>query len=420
MKRYRDPYPTFRWWLDNEVIPVENGGTGSTAPIVGNRIMISNEGAMVEAPALLNGQVLVGRTGLGPVPVTLTAGMGADGPQGPQGIQGIQGIQGEVGPAGLQGLQGVQGIPGVKGDNGDIGPIGLPGDTGAAGPQGSQGIQGDVGPQGPQGVQGIQGDVGPQGIQGVQGVPGDMGPTGPVGDVGPQGIQGDVGPAGPQGIQGDVGPVGPQGIQGDVGPAGPQGIQGDVGPAGPQGIQGDVGPAGPQGIQGDVGPAGPQGIQGGVGPAGATGAQGPAGNPAPRPRDSYFLRSVTAGDHVATTTNTTFNDVGGLFYCPFSISNPVNYVVMHAYIGRVQQMAADQTTIFRLRIDGFWVGDWSCVGNSVGWEYKQCLVFGIASNIPVGSYTMALQWFTPSGVQTTLATDGNGPAGTQLMVDVKY
>jgi Collagen triple helix repeat (20 copies) len=384
MKRYRDPYPTFRWWLDNEVIPVENGGTGSTAPIVGNRIMISNEGAMVEAPALLNGQVLVGRTGLGPVPVTLTAGMGADGPQGPQGIQGIQGIQGEVGPAGLQGLQGVQGIPGVKGDNGDIGPIGLPGDTGAAGPQGSQGIQGDVGPQGPQGVQGIQGDVGPQGIQGVQGVPGDMGPTGPVGDVGPRGIQG------------------------------------GVGSAGPQGIQGDVGPAGPQGIQGDVGPAGPQGIQGGVGPAGATGAQGPAGNPAPRPRDSYFLRSVTAGDHVATTTNTTFNDVGGLFYCPFSISNPVNYVVMHAYIGRVQQMAADQTTIFRLRIDGFWVGDWSCVGNSVGWEYKQCLVFGIASNIPVGSYTMALQWFTPSGVQTTLATDGNGPAGTQLMVDVKY
>lgn len=248
-RRYSEPYPTFRWWLENDVLDVDNGGTGSTTPLTNNRIMVSQSGAIVEGPELASGQVLVGRTGLSPIPVMLTAGMGAEGPAGPQGLPGPQGLEG---PAG---------VPGLQGPEGPAGPQGLPGPQG---PFGFPGVQGDIGPMGP------AGPAGPEGPQGPQGLQGDAGPPGATGPQGPQGLSGPIGPAGPQGytgIQGDAGPQGPTGPQGFTGVAG---LDGPVGPAGPQG---DPGPQGPQGVQGDVGPLGP------VGPAGPTGPQGVQGNP---------------------------------------------------------------------------------------------------------------------------------------------
>ncbi len=58
------------------VLPVANGGTNSAATLNNNRIMISNGGAIVEAPALSNGQILIGSNSSDPVASNLTAGNG--------------------------------------------------------------------------------------------------------------------------------------------------------------------------------------------------------------------------------------------------------------------------------------------------------------------------------------------------------
>lgn len=54
------------------VLPIANGGTNSSAALIGNRIMISSGTAIIEAPALTNGQILVGSTGAAPVATTIT------------------------------------------------------------------------------------------------------------------------------------------------------------------------------------------------------------------------------------------------------------------------------------------------------------------------------------------------------------
>ena len=195
------PYPTFRWWLENDYMPVINGGTNSNIPLVGDndRLMISKGGKIVEGPSMGDGQVLMARAGVGFLPVTLTAGVGADGAVGPQGLQGLQGDTGPQGPQGVAGDAGPFGPVGPAGPQGPIGPIGLPGDQGEPGLTGPQGIQGDPGPQG------IQGVIGPQGIQGPVGETGPAGPEGPQGQLG---LQGDPGPQGLQGVQGDIGLTG--------------------------------------------------------------------------------------------------------------------------------------------------------------------------------------------------------------------
>jgi hypothetical protein len=59
------------------ILPVANGGT-NTSTLTGNRVMQSNAGgtAIIEAPALTNGQLLIGSTGAAPVAATLTEGAG--------------------------------------------------------------------------------------------------------------------------------------------------------------------------------------------------------------------------------------------------------------------------------------------------------------------------------------------------------
>ncbi|WP_373998196.1 tail fiber domain-containing protein [Bdellovibrio bacteriovorus] len=57
-------------------LPVARGGTNSTTALNNNRVMMSSGGAIVEAPALTDGQLLVGRTGNSPVAANLVAGTG--------------------------------------------------------------------------------------------------------------------------------------------------------------------------------------------------------------------------------------------------------------------------------------------------------------------------------------------------------
>lgn len=54
------------------VLPIANGGTNWSGPLVNNRIMWSQSGQIVEAPALNNGQLLIGNTGGAPVPANIT------------------------------------------------------------------------------------------------------------------------------------------------------------------------------------------------------------------------------------------------------------------------------------------------------------------------------------------------------------
>lgn len=102
------PYPTFKWLLNNVyggsvnvdsattlqttrsiygnqfdgsadvtgAVPVTSGGTGSTTALTNNKFMVSSGGAIVEAPALTDGQLYIGRTGNSPLATTITAGSG--------------------------------------------------------------------------------------------------------------------------------------------------------------------------------------------------------------------------------------------------------------------------------------------------------------------------------------------------------
>lgn len=60
------------------VLPVINGGTNSTTALNNNRIIVSSGGSIVEAPALSDGQILIGYTGQAPVGTTITAGTGVN------------------------------------------------------------------------------------------------------------------------------------------------------------------------------------------------------------------------------------------------------------------------------------------------------------------------------------------------------
>lgn len=61
--------------ITSGVLPVARGGT-NTSTLNGNRIMVSTTSSIGEAPALSNGQLLIGSTGAAPVAATLTAGAG--------------------------------------------------------------------------------------------------------------------------------------------------------------------------------------------------------------------------------------------------------------------------------------------------------------------------------------------------------
>ena len=248
------------------LIPVANGGTGTTTPglIAGSNVTITG--------------TWPNQTIAGPASVT--------GPTGAQGIQGIQGIQGLTGPTGVQGNVGPTGTTGlgftiakiyasVAALTADTTPTGIIAGQFAVIDTGNSNnsedaklylwngsvytyttdLSGASGLQGPTGAQGIAGPTGDQGIQGV------TGPTGAQGITGPTGAASTVaGPTGDQGIQGVTGPTGAQGITGPTGAAstvaGPTGPQGIVGPTGAASTV--AGPTGPQGIQGVTGPTGSQ------------------------------------------------------------------------------------------------------------------------------------------------------------------
>lgn len=58
------------------IIPVSKGGTNSPTALNNNRMLVSSGSAIVEAPALTNGQIFIGQTGGAPLPANLTAGSG--------------------------------------------------------------------------------------------------------------------------------------------------------------------------------------------------------------------------------------------------------------------------------------------------------------------------------------------------------
>ncbi|MBK8451662.1 MAG: hypothetical protein IPO78_10060 [Saprospiraceae bacterium] len=58
------------------ILPIANGGTNSSTALNNNRIIISSGNAIIEAPALSNGQLLIGSTGATPVAANITAGGG--------------------------------------------------------------------------------------------------------------------------------------------------------------------------------------------------------------------------------------------------------------------------------------------------------------------------------------------------------
>lgn len=62
--------------ITSGTLAVARGGTNSGTTLTNNRLMVSSGGAIVEAGALLNGQVLVGSTGGAPAAANLTAGSG--------------------------------------------------------------------------------------------------------------------------------------------------------------------------------------------------------------------------------------------------------------------------------------------------------------------------------------------------------
>ncbi|MEK6554541.1 MAG: hypothetical protein AABZ31_04825, partial [Bdellovibrionota bacterium] len=60
--------------LSLNTVPINKGGTNSIAPLNNNRIMVSSGGAIVEAPALTDGQILIGSSGAAPQAANLSAG----------------------------------------------------------------------------------------------------------------------------------------------------------------------------------------------------------------------------------------------------------------------------------------------------------------------------------------------------------
>ena len=73
---------------------------------------------------------------------------------------------------------------------------------------------------------------------------GPPGPGGPPGPEGPPGPKGDEGPGGPRGPYGPRGEKGPAGAQGQEGAQGPRGLKGDKGDKGDKGVKGDKGEKG--------------------------------------------------------------------------------------------------------------------------------------------------------------------------------
>lgn len=67
------------------IFPVERGGTGSSS-FVGKRIILSTPTALTEAPALTDGQLLIGSTGSAPVAANLISGPGVSIVNNPGGI----------------------------------------------------------------------------------------------------------------------------------------------------------------------------------------------------------------------------------------------------------------------------------------------------------------------------------------------
>ncbi len=68
------------------VLPVSQGGTGSGTALNNNRLMISSSGKIVEAPALEDGQIFIGKTGDAPQAALLSAGSGVSINNSPGGI----------------------------------------------------------------------------------------------------------------------------------------------------------------------------------------------------------------------------------------------------------------------------------------------------------------------------------------------
>ncbi|WP_374027953.1 tail fiber domain-containing protein [Bdellovibrio bacteriovorus] len=70
----------------NGILPVSEGGTGSGVTLNNNRLMVSSAGKIVEATALTDGQILIGKTGDAPQAANIQAGSGVSITNGAGGI----------------------------------------------------------------------------------------------------------------------------------------------------------------------------------------------------------------------------------------------------------------------------------------------------------------------------------------------
>ncbi|MFV8256305.1 tail fiber domain-containing protein [Bdellovibrio bacteriovorus] len=70
----------------NGVLPVSEGGTGSGVTLNNNRLMVSSAGKIIEAAALTDGQILIGKTGDAPQAANIQAGSGVSITNGSGGI----------------------------------------------------------------------------------------------------------------------------------------------------------------------------------------------------------------------------------------------------------------------------------------------------------------------------------------------
>ena len=150
------------------VVPVANGGTGTTTPglIAGSNVTVTgtwpnqtiagqqggigvwDEDSFVGTFTNLNfvGSAVTASTQAGNYSaITINTGLGPTGAQGTQGVTGPTGAQGITGPTGAEGIQGPTGAQGIQGVTGPTGAAStVAGPTGSQGPTGPEGTIPDI------------------------------------------------------------------------------------------------------------------------------------------------------------------------------------------------------------------------------------------------------------------------------------
>ena len=220
---------------------------------------------------------------------------------------------------------------------------------------------------------------------------------------GPQGIQGVQGVRGSTGQQGDPGVQGPQGVRGPEGIQGIQGVQGVQGPQGVQGLQGlqgVVGPQGVQGLQGLDGPTGSQGLQGIQGIQGPTGLQGIDGFSGGLTLQMNYTTQVAPSAGVVSTF------AYGSSYQPVAVDSSGNIYVC-SDDNRIRKFTPEGVSTI-IAGNGN-AGGTNGTGTNASFYYPTAMSVDSSGNIYV-TEPFRIRKVTSAGVVTTLA--GSGSAGS--------